>query len=152
MTTNRYKMHRYINDFILKLCHKYGLSDGFKVKIRTEKHIADRILDRDFPKETFQILMTRMVRFHICEIMYLSLTGVSRINIYTEDGYMMGITGKQTPDGFVIAIRTLYKERNFGNRKRIIDAGVIYTINRDEERTVLPLTEQQKIKYGVING
>lgn len=133
LTTNRYKMGRLISNFLTDLVINNGLSrngcDGINIKFEFEKHIADRLIDREFPKDQFEKITTRMARHYVCELIYLyESSSTRRINMYGDDGHMIGVTVRKTPNGnYIIKLRTCYKERNHGNRVRDIKTHSIFT-------------------------
>ncbi|CAL9967289.1 hypothetical protein VPHD479_0116 [Vibrio phage D479] len=129
---NRYKMGRLISNFLTEMVIKNNLSEndeGINVKFDFEKHIADRLIDREFPKEQFEKIITRTVRYHVCEMIYLYEIGTHRrINVYGDDGHMIGMTMRRTLNGnYLIKLHTCYKERNHGNRERVIKTHQIFT-------------------------
>lgn len=129
---NRYSLARKMSVFITKLSRKYKLTDNngdFHVFIKFEKHLADRMLDREFPVEEFQKITTRICRNHVCEMIYLGeVYGQKRINVYGDDDYMIGCTVNRSEKGnFYIKLNTIYKERNSANRVRSIHVSKIYT-------------------------
>ena len=112
---NRYREARNISNFILHLCEKYRLVNnigGINVRIITEKHFADRCIDRNIPKVHLSSIISRLVRSHICEIIYLHETGVRKFNIYGDDSYMIGCSVQKTMNGnYSIKLHTIYQER-----------------------------------------
>ena len=115
---------RKANAFIKKLSVKYKIlnnNDGINVGIRCGGHILDRLNDREINTSVFNSIVTRLIRYNMCELIYLIESGERRINIYGDDDYMIGVHGNPTSYGnYKILLTTIYKERNRKNRERVV--------------------------------
>jgi hypothetical protein len=103
---------------------KYGLignTNNVNFNIRCGDHILERLEDRSIPKSIFESMVTRLIKYNICEIIYLLESGEHRINLYGDDDYMLGIMGNIVSDkNYSILLSTIYVERNRQGRNRII--------------------------------
>lgn len=115
---------RKANNFLRRMSSKYGLignTNNVNFNIRCGDHILERLEDRSIPKSIFESMVTRLIKYNICEIIYLLESGEHRINLYGDDDYMLGIMGNIVSDkNYSILLSTIYVERNRQGRNRII--------------------------------
>lgn len=122
------------NYFLRSICrdHKLtGNTNGVNVSIKCENHIIERLGDRSIPTSTFNTMVTRLVKYNICELIYLANKGENRINLYGDDDIMMGAIVNITSNGnYMVKLTTIYKERNRSNRKRTIKTAELILKNK----------------------
>lgn len=128
MIKNRYTLARKMSNFITDMTRKHGITENVNapnIKIAFEKHLPDRIIDREISLRIMSKFILAIARDKTCEIIYLStLYPNKRIQLYYQ-GYMCGISGKMTENGnFFIKIRTIYEDRK--NRDREIECFEIH--------------------------
>lgn len=127
---NRYALARQLSGQILDMLRDYRLinnENGVNVRFEFEKHLPDRLIDHEFPKDEFDRILHGMMK-RVGEMIYLvEADCANRINVYGDDDWMVGVTGKRTQNGnYIFKIRTAYKERNSKHRQRTIAAEKIY--------------------------
>jgi hypothetical protein len=115
---------RKANNFLKKLSSKYkiiGNTHNVNFNIRCSEHFLERLDDRSIPKDVFESMVTRLIKYNICEIIYLLESGEHRINLYGDGYYMMGIIGNVVSDkNYSILLSTIYLERNKESRNRVV--------------------------------
>lgn len=86
---NRYRYASELSEFLLHLRSKYSLkSSTIKVSLSFEKHLVDRMLDRSVTKIFLSTMITRLVKFHLCELLYLAnLSDNKKIDLWYEGVY-----------------------------------------------------------------
>lgn len=121
---NRYRYASELSEFNNMLLDKYNLrgKDGTTgIGLSFDKHIVDRMLDRCVTKVMVSTMITRLVKYHLCELLFLnSLDSSQRIDLWYE-GFILGCTVQQIPDKpnvYNIRLRTIFKVRNVDGRSK----------------------------------
>lgn len=75
------------------------------------------MLDRSVTKIFLSTIITRLVKFHLCELLYLAnLNDNKKIDLWYE-GYIMGCTVTEFKEGeYNIKLRTIFKASNTPNQ------------------------------------
>lgn len=116
-TGNKYKMKGLIRNFVQSLAKKYVPSDitkFFNITFSLDNHLAERVMERKVNKQAFERLITGLIKYHLCEIIYLSIVEPSvRINLFDKTGLLLGVTGTHYEDGvFNVKLHTCFVPNN----------------------------------------
>lgn len=125
---NRYKVAREISERLVKLSNETGcFNDSFEVRFTTEKHLADRVIDRKVDMTLLLLMFDKIIKNNLCQLLfYVERTlnerdspNSERIHFKYRD-YMLSCTGKRIEKGYAIKFRTILWHPS-GNIKNIID-------------------------------
>ena len=71
---NRYTVAREVTEGTISLVRENKLVENGKgklnIKFQSEKHLADRMIDRKLDVATFLHIIQKMVKFNMCEVLY----------------------------------------------------------------------------------
>lgn len=111
---NKYRYASELSEFLLMIINKYRLKEaGVNVSLSFEKHLVDRMLDRSVTKMFLSTMITRLVKYHLCELLFLNtLDPNKRIDLW-YDGFIMGCTVTEIREGeYNVKLRTIFKASN----------------------------------------
>lgn len=119
---NKYTMKKLVRDFINTLRSKYipeTMTKFFDIRFSLDNHFAERIIERKINKSAFERIITNLVKYKLCEVVYIStLRPTTRINIKDYTGLVVGITGTHYEDGvFNIKLHTCFTNKHYKGSK-----------------------------------
>lgn len=114
LIVKRHKINKRMQEFNSLLSEKYGKFGSTRIVLENETHLADRFLDRAFPQDEYQRILTYTMKWQ--SIKLLCLLGdpeTFRINLKGKDGFQIGATFSRHIDRvgvrYVLKLRTMYK-------------------------------------------
>ena len=118
---NRYRYASELSEFINSLTDKYNLRNStIPTTMTFEKHLVDRLLDRAITKVHLSTMITRLIKFRLCELLFLhTLDPSKRVDLWFE-GYILGCSVTKFEGGeftrYNIKLRTIFKASNTRNQ------------------------------------
>lgn len=114
----KYKMKRLVREYLTSLSGRYipeSLTKFFDIRFSLENHFAERVIERKVDKVAFERVITSLVKYKLCEVIYWSILEPSvRINLRDRTGLIVGVTGRHHEDGvFNIKLHTCFVNKDY---------------------------------------
>lgn len=133
-----YQERKQLIHLMNSLCNKY-VAKTYPINIefglaKNDNHFIERMYDRGIDKLVVSRLITHMIKYHMCEVIYYALTGVKRLEVEDSNFNMIGVSLSAKLIDSVTQIRicprTLYVTRE--NRNRVLDENILQSIRIDD--------------------
>lgn len=114
---NKYSLSRKISTDISSLSNYYKIinnDNGVNIKLTFEKHLPERLIERNIEYIVFHRILEKMVRYKLCEAIYAhEVSGLTHTRVsFKYRDYLLAVTVKKTlNNNYLFKLSTFFLER-----------------------------------------